>query len=105
VSYIKVYLDGSFFRRIEDSTGIKIDYIRTSKNLSIELEDFLKSHSIFYSELEIEIEIERNFNGVYILGEADLKVVSTQILNWWHSWKISSTQQLLMVRLEVTGNE
>lgn len=103
MSSIKVYLDGSFFRRIEDSTGIKIDYIRTSKNLSIELEDFLKSHSIFYSE--IEIEIERNFNGVYILGEADLKVVSTQILNWWHRWKISSTQQLWVVHREVTGNE
>jgi len=90
--FLKVYLEGSFFRKLEDSTGIKIDYLRTSKSLSVELSDFLKSNSIQNSGLIIEI--ERNFDEIYILGEGDLSTTSTKIINWWESWKITRILQL-----------
>jgi hypothetical protein len=36
VPILKVYLEGSFFRKIEEAPGLKVDILRTGRILSFE---------------------------------------------------------------------
>lgn len=92
---LKVYLEGSFFRKIEEALGLKIDLLRTGRILSFELNQELKVQG--FENCIITVEIERNFDEIYVLGIGASNEITKIIIDFWERWKFNNILKLKLL--------
>ena len=93
--HLVVYLEGSFFRKIEEGLGVKIDLLRTGRILSFELNQELKIHG--FHNCSITVEIERNFDEIYVVGIGSSDEIAKIIIDFWERWKLNNIIKLKLL--------
>lgn len=95
IRHIVVYLEGSFFRKIEEGLGIKLDMMRTARIISFELtQELIRSG---FKNCSVVIEIERNFDEIYVVGIGSSDEITKIIIDFWDRWKLNNIFKLKLL--------
>ena len=93
--HLIVYLEGSFFRKIEDGLGVKLDLLRTGRILSFELNQELEIPG--FHNCSITVEIERNFDEIYVVGIGSSDEITKIIVDFWERWNLNNSYKLKLL--------